>query len=98
MLQPSPKSVFHLDGIPLPLRLAAALAKTMTVEEINIHLDDRFRLLTGGSRVALPAPATLRALIDWSYDLLRAPEKKLLQRISVFTGGWILDAAEHGLQ
>ena len=85
---------FHLDGIPLAIELAAALAKTMTVEEINIHLDDRFRLLTGGSRVALPRQQTLRALIDWSYDLLSAPEKKLLQRISVFTGGWILDAAE----
>ena len=57
-------------------------------------LDDRFRLLTGGSRAALPRYQTLRASIDWSYDLLSPAEQSLLQRLSVFAGGWVLEAAE----
>ena len=85
---------FHLDGIPLTLELAAARVRSLSVEEINTRLDNRFRLLTGGSRVALPRQQTLRALIDWSYDLLTAPEKTLLRRLSVFAGGWALAAAE----
>src|SRR5205823_12041285 len=58
------------------------------------RLDDMFRLLTGGSRTALPRQQTLRALIDWSYDLLAEPERALLRRLSVFAGGWTLEAAE----
>ncbi len=85
----------RLDGIPLAIELAAARVRLLSLEEINRKLDQRFRLLTGGSRTALPRQQTLRSLIDWSYDLLRAPEKLLLQRLSVFAGGWTLEAAEH---
>jgi len=85
----------RLDGIPLAIELAAARVRSLSVEEINRRLDHRFRLLTGGSRTALPRQQTLRSLIDWSYDLLHDPEKLLLQRLSVFAGGWTLDAAEH---
>ena len=84
----------HLDGIPLAIELAAARVRSLSVEEIDHKLDQRFRLLTGGSRTALPRQQTLRALIDWSYDLLHAPEKLLLQRLSVFAGGWTLAAGE----
>ena len=64
------------------------------MEQIAARLDDRFRLLTGGSRTALPRQQTLRALIDWSYDLLSEPERLLLRRLSVFVGGWTFEAAE----
>ncbi len=84
----------RLDGIPLAIELAAARVRSLSVEEINSKLDNRFRLLTGGSRTALPRQQTLRALIDWSYDLLTAQEKTLLRRLSVFAGGWTLAAAE----
>jgi predicted ATPase/class 3 adenylate cyclase len=84
----------RLDGIPLAIELAAARVRVMTVEQISERLDDRFRLLTGGSRTALPRQQTLRALIDWSYSLLNEQEKILLRRLSAFTGGWDLDAAE----
>jgi predicted ATPase/class 3 adenylate cyclase/tetratricopeptide (TPR) repeat protein len=84
----------RLDGIPLALELAAARVRLLTVEQIAGRLDDRFRLLTGGSRTALPRQQTLRALIDWSYDLLSAPERVLLRRLTVFAGGWTLEAAE----
>jgi predicted ATPase/class 3 adenylate cyclase/Tfp pilus assembly protein PilF len=84
----------RLDGIPLALELSAARMRSLSVEEINSKLDNRFRLLTGGSRTALPRQQTLRALIDWSYDLLNAQEKALLCRLSVFAGGWTLAAAE----
>jgi non-specific serine/threonine protein kinase len=84
----------RLDGIPLAIELAAARMRGLTVEEIRARLDDRFRLLTGGSRTALPRQQTLRALIDWSYDLLGEPERALLRRLSVFAGGWTLAAAE----
>jgi predicted ATPase len=84
----------RLDGIPLALELAAARVRSLSVEEINARLDNRFRLLTGGSRTALPRQQTLRALIDWSYDLLNEQEKALLCRLSVFAGGWTLAAAE----
>lgn len=84
----------HLDGIPLALELAAARVGALSVEEINRRLNDRFHLLTGGNRAAIPRHRTLRALIDWSYDLLDEREKILLNRLSVFAGGWTLDAAE----
>lgn len=84
----------RLDGIPLALELAAARITTFSVEQIAAHLDDRFRLLTGGSRTALPRQQTLRALIDWSYELLSDQERCLLRRLSVFAGGWSYEAAE----
>lgn len=84
----------RLDGIPLALELAAARVKALSVEQIAARLDDRFRLLTGGSRAALPRQQTLRALIDWSYNLLSEPEKGLFRRLGVFVGGWTLEAAE----
>ena len=68
--------------------------RVLSPEQIAARLDDRFRLLTGGSRTALPRQQTLRALIDWSYDLLSEPERTLLRRLSVFAGGWTLEAAE----
>ncbi len=85
---------FRLDGIPLAIELAAARLRSLSLEEIRGKLDQRFRLLTGGSRTALPRQQTLRSLIDWSYDLLREPEKWLFQRLSVFVGGWTLEATE----
>jgi predicted ATPase/class 3 adenylate cyclase len=85
---------YHLDGIPLAIELAAARVRALPVEDINTRLDNRFRLLTGGSRAALPRQQTLRALIDWSYDLLGEQERLLLSRLSVFAGGWTLAAAE----
>src|SRR6266545_3268645 len=84
----------RLDGIPLALELAAARVNVLRVEQIAARLDDRFRLLTGGSRTAVPRQQTLRALIDWSHDLLAALEQQVLRRLSVFTGGWTLEAAE----
>jgi len=85
----------RLDGIPLAIELAAARLKLLSVEEIAQRLDDRFRLLTGGSRAALPRYQTLRASIDWSYELLVPSERALLQRLSIFAGGWALEAAEY---
>jgi predicted ATPase/DNA-binding XRE family transcriptional regulator len=84
----------RLDGIPLALELAAARAEALTAEQIAARLDQRFRLLTGGSRAALPRQQTLRATLDWSYDLLTEPERLLLNRLAVFAGGWSLEAAE----
>ncbi len=86
--------VQDLDGIPLAIELAAARVRTLPISEIQSRLHDRFRLLTGGSRTALPRQQTLRALIDWSYDLLTEREKSLLLRLSVFAGGWTQAAAE----
>jgi predicted ATPase/DNA-binding winged helix-turn-helix (wHTH) protein len=89
-------SVCHrLDGIPLAIELAAPRVRSMSMEEVNQRLDQRFGLLTGGSRTALPRQRTLRAMIDWSYDLLSDAEQALLCRLSVFSGGWTLEAAEH---
>jgi len=85
----------RLDGIPLAIELAAARVRSLPVEQIDARLDQRFRLLTGGSRAAMPRQQTLRSLVDWSYDLLQPKEKALLQRLSVFAGGWTLDSAEH---
>jgi len=84
----------RLDGIPLAIELAAAKIRVLNVEEIAKRLDDRFRLLTGGSRTALERHQTLRAAIDWSYNLLPSPEQILFRRLSVFVGGWTLEAAE----
>lgn len=83
-----------LDGIPLAIELAAKRINVLPVDKILSRLDDRFKLLTGGSATALPRQKTLKALIDWSYDLLNQNEQLLLQRLSVFMGGWNLEAAE----
>ena len=86
--------VRRLDGIPLAIELAAARLRVLSPDQIAARLEDRFRLLTGGSRTALPRQQTLRALIDWSYDFLDKKEQQLLRRLSVFAGGWTLEAAE----
>ena len=85
----------RLDGIPLAIELAAARIKVLSVEQINVRLKDRFRLLTGGSRTAGARQRTLEATVDWSYDLLSEMERRLLCRLSVFAGGWTLEAAEN---
>jgi len=84
----------RLDGIALAIELAASRIRTMSLEELGRHLDDRFAVLTGGSRTALPRHRTLRSLIDWSHDLLSETERTMLRRASVFAGGWSLEAAE----
>ena len=77
----------RLDGIPLAIELAASRVTVLSVDEIRDRLGDRFRLLTGGSRSALPRQQTLQALIDWSWNLLSADDQRLLARLSVFAGG-----------
>ena len=84
----------RLDGIPLAIELAASRTKVLSLEGIAARLDDRFRLLTAGSRTALPRQQTLKATIDWSFDLLEEADQALLRRVSVFNGGWSLEAAE----
>ena len=84
----------RLDGIPLAIELAAARTRLLPVEQLLDRVQDRFHLLTGGSRTALPRQQTLRALVDWSYDLLSPQERLLFDRLSVFAGGWTLEAAE----
>jgi predicted ATPase/class 3 adenylate cyclase len=84
----------RLDGIPLAIELAAARVRLLAPAQIAARLDDRFQLLTGGSRTALPRQQTLRALIDWSYSLLSEPEQRLFRRLAVFLSGWTLEAAE----
>ncbi len=84
----------RLDGIALAIELAAARVRSMSVDSIAERLGDRFHLLSQGDRTALPRQQTLRALIDWSYDLLAEPERALLRRLAVFAGGWTLEAAE----
>ncbi|HEX9837744.1 MAG TPA: tetratricopeptide repeat protein, partial [Anaerolineales bacterium] len=84
----------RLDGIPLAIELAAARIKVLSVDEIASRLDDRFSLLTAGSRTAIPRHQTLRATIDWSYDLLTESERLLFRRLSVFVGGFTLEGAE----
>ncbi|MFI7128754.1 BTAD domain-containing putative transcriptional regulator [Nonomuraea sp. NPDC050153] len=83
-----------LDGMPLAIELAAARLRTMSVDQLARRLDDRFRLLTSGSRTALPRHKTLRAVVDWSWDLLTEAERGVLRRLSVFSGGVSLEAAE----
>ncbi len=84
----------RLDGIPLAIELAAARVRALSVETIAVRLNDRFRLLVTADQTVLPRQRTLRALIDWSYDLLTDAERTLFQRLSVFAGGWTLEAAE----
>jgi predicted ATPase/class 3 adenylate cyclase len=84
----------RLDGIPLAIELATARLKMLTVEQVAQHLNDRFRLLTGGSRTAVERQRTLRAMMNWSYDLLSDHEQALLRRLSVFYDGFTYEAAE----
>jgi predicted ATPase/DNA-binding SARP family transcriptional activator/Tfp pilus assembly protein PilF len=84
----------QLEGIPLAIELAAARIRAMTVEQISLRLHDKLELLTGGSRTAQSRQQTLRATLDWSYALLNESERSLLRRLSVFVGGWSLEAAE----
>jgi predicted ATPase/DNA-binding CsgD family transcriptional regulator/DNA-binding XRE family transcriptional regulator len=84
----------RLDGLPLAIELAAARVSIFSVEQIAGRLDQSFRLLTSGSRTAPPRQQTLRAAIDWSYGLLPEPDKVLLDRLSIFAGGWTFEAAE----
>ncbi|MCK8678178.1 AfsR/SARP family transcriptional regulator [Streptomyces lichenis] len=84
----------RLDGLPLAIELAAARLRALTPAQIAARLDDRFRLLTGGSRTVLPRQQTLRAVVDWSWDLLDEAERTVLRRLSVFSGGCDLEAAE----
>jgi predicted ATPase/DNA-binding CsgD family transcriptional regulator len=84
----------RLDGMPLAIELAASRVEVLSVEQIAERLDDRFRLLTAGRRTAPSRQQTLRAAMDWSYDLLSEQERVLLRRLSVFAGGWSLEAAE----
>jgi predicted ATPase/class 3 adenylate cyclase len=92
---PAIAAICHrLDGIPLALELAAARVRSLPVSKIAERLTDRFRILKGGDQTALPRQQTLRALIDWSYDLLNEPERALLRELSVFAGGWTLEGAE----
>ncbi|HEY1919700.1 MAG TPA: BTAD domain-containing putative transcriptional regulator [Streptosporangiaceae bacterium] len=83
-----------LDGMPLAIELAAARLRTMSMDQLAHRLDDRFRLLTSGSRTALPRHRTLRAMVDWSWELLTDAERVVLRRLSVFSGGASLEAAE----
>src|SRR6266536_2852375 len=84
----------RLDGLPLAIELAAARVGALPPRELAARLDDRFRLLTAGARTALPRQQTLRAVVDWSWELLEAPEQAALRRLSVFVDGCTLDAAE----
>ncbi|MCX5231764.1 BTAD domain-containing putative transcriptional regulator [Streptomyces sp. NBC_00233] len=84
----------RLDGLPLAIELAAARLRLLSVRQIAERLDDRFRLLTSGARTVLPRQQTLRAVVDWSWDLLEEPERAVLRRLAVFTGGADLTAAE----
>ena len=92
---PAVAQICHdLDGIPLAIELAAARVRMMSVEQIAEALSDRFHLLTGGARGALPRHRTLRASVDWSHELLGDAERVLLRRLGVFVRGWTLDACE----
>ena len=84
----------RLDGLPLALELAAARIKLLAPEQIAARLDDRFRLLTGGSRTAVPHHQTLLAAVEWSYELLDPAERSLFARLAVFAGGFTLELAE----
>jgi len=82
----------RLDEIPLAIELAAARVKMFTPEQVATRLGDKFKLLTGGSRTALPRQQTLRTLIDWSYHTLNETEQSALGRLAVFSGGWTFEA------
>jgi predicted ATPase len=91
---PVARICIRLDGIPLAIELAAARTEALSAEQINDRLHDRFHLLTAGSRTALPRHQTLRAMVDWSVNLLTERQKTLFRRLSVFSAGWTLEAAE----
>ncbi len=84
----------RLDGIPFAIELAASRMRVLSLQQIADRLNDQFSLLTSGSRTALPRQQTLRAMMDWSHNLLEDPDKTLLRRLAVFSGGWTLEAAE----
>ena len=84
----------RLDGLPLAIELAAARVRALPPAELAARLEDRFRLLAGGTRALDPRQQTLRATVDWSWDLLEEPDRRLLRRLSVFSGGWTVAAAE----
>ncbi len=84
----------RLDGVPLAIELAAARVKVLSVAQLNKRLDDVFHALSGGNRTALPRQQTLQATIDWSYNLLSAKERLLLNRLSIFPSEWCIEAAE----
>jgi non-specific serine/threonine protein kinase len=84
----------RLDGLPLAIELAAARVRSLSVDQLVARLDERFRLLTGGSRTALPRQQTLRAAVEWSHDLLDRSEQILFRRLAAFVGGWTLEVAE----
>ena len=84
----------RLDGLPLAIELAAARTASLSLDDLGSHLDDCFALLTGGARTALPRQRTLEATVAWSYELLSERQRELFDRLSVFAGGWTLDAAE----
>jgi len=84
----------RLDGLPLAIELAAARVRALPLPELAARLEDRFRLLAGGGRTVDPRQQTLRATIDWSWALLAEPDRRLWRRLSVFSGGWTLAAAE----
>ena len=84
----------RLDGIPLAIELAAARVGTLSLEQISERLEDSLKLLTAGDRMAVPRQQTLRGALDWSHELLSEPERPLFMRLSVFAGGWTLEAAE----
>ena len=85
---------YRLDGIPLAIELAAARTKVLSVEEIADRLEDSFGLLSAGGRTAMPRQHTLHATMDWSHELLSRKERTLFRRLSVFAGGFSLEAAE----
>src|SRR5207244_5540235 len=84
----------RLDGMPLAIELAAGLLRVLSVDQLADRLDDRFNILTGGSRTGLPRHRTLRAAVEWSYDLLSDEERILFERLSVVAGSFTLDTAE----
>jgi len=84
----------RLDGIPLAIELAAARVRVLSIPNLSARLDERFKILTGGSRGAIPRQQTLTALIDWSYDLLAPHEQRFFMRLGTFSGGFGLDAVE----
>jgi predicted ATPase/class 3 adenylate cyclase len=84
----------RLDGIPLAIELAAARMQVLSIQQIAARLDEKFRLLTGGSRTAASRQRTLRGALDWSYDLLTLKERLLMRRLAVFAGSWTIEAAE----